>query len=177
MPKKSECVSLFKWQFHDFPFASSSLHLHNTMRRSHFDDASAKKKKHVERLSIAFVWSMTQLCLALYTHRRRQFRLKKAQKIAARMISLEIYARIRNQKWIFQWLACTKICCRRRWLIKSFAVTFVKDLTSSLRNNGFKWQSSPWFWNSLGSPYHNTLETIKAKLKRFSKWKNVYIDL
>lgn len=115
--KTSECVSLFKWQFHDFPFSSSSLHRHNTMRCSHFDgDASAKRKnQHAERLSIAFMWSMSQLCLAFYTHHRCQFRLKKAQKIATRMISLEIYVRIRNQKWNFQCLACMKISCCRRW--------------------------------------------------------------
>lgn len=91
---------------------------------------------------------MSQLCLALHAHRRLSVSAKKAQKIAARMISLEIYAQIRNQKWKLQdfWLA----------------YECIDDGKLSCYVFSSKHDPVLHFEISLSGPYRNTVEAIKA---------------
>lgn len=97
------------------------------------------------------------------------------QKIAARMISLEIYARIRNQKWSLQWLACMNFSvashCEGFHRCATAAVVcligaqmhFVPTLQSLILKS-----PKP----RLGRPLY-ALSLFRVINARFSKWKSV----
>lgn len=161
--KKSECVSLFKRQIHDFPFRSSSLH-----PIVMFTSMIPRNKKEPTGPA-SFVWSMTQLCasFALLTN-------VAIQKIAARMISL-IYARIRNQKWSLQWLACMNFSvashCEGFHRCATAAVVYLIDaqmhFVPTLQSLILK-RPKP----HLGRPLY-ALSLFRVINARFSKWKSV----
>lgn len=104
--KKSECVSLFKRQIHDFPFSSALF----TQCVVHFFDddtfgfaVSACWKKKL-RPSMAFKWSMTQLYFAFPHTLAAPSLTKKKDRGANDYRRPKFMREIRNQKWNVQML-------------------------------------------------------------------------
>lgn len=144
--KKSECVSLFKRQIHDFPFSSALF----TQCVVHFFDddtfgfaVSACWKKSSDR-----VWRSSDLwlnCISLF-HTHSPLHRWRKKKIAAQMITVDqnLCAKLEIRSGMFK---CFSSAVNKH-LVKVFYVGCARTIPSVIEMQF----SKPWFWNILERP-------------------------